>query len=171
MPRAEYLIYKALRRDEGPSLPRAEPPTLQFNSKAHCSKALCSPCSATIIAAPMGHGQTVRQHRGNANRRETYPPAVHADARHCAEPAATAPATGYSLSRFDTPPPLVPHQRCCEDCRRQRCGPWCDPTLAFGLRRGTAQSSGAPPRRFRPLRSQAIRWWTSALSSASMPGT
>ena len=117
----------------------------------------------------MGHGQTVRQHRGNANRGETYPPAVHADARHCAEPAATAPATRYPLSRF-CPPPSVSDQRCCEDRRRQRCGPWCDPTLAGGLRRGTAQSSGAPLRRFRPLRSQVPRGPASHPTAAA-PGT
>ena len=38
--------------------------------------------------------------RGNANRGETYPPAVHADARHYTEPVATASSTRHSLSRF-----------------------------------------------------------------------
>ena len=31
--------------------------------------------------------------RGNANRGETHPPAVHADARHYTELSATAPST------------------------------------------------------------------------------
>ena len=107
--------------------------------------------------------------RGNANRGETHPPAVHADARHRTELTAAAFATRYSLSRF-CPPPSVSDQRCSEDCRRQRCGPWCDPTRAPGLRCGTAQSSGAPPRRFRPLRSQVPRGPASHLTAAA-PGT
>ena len=126
--------------------------------EAPCSKALCN-LFLNHSAVPMGHGvwprqptwavstTLVRQRRGNANRGETYPPAVHADARHCAEPAATAPAMRRSLSRF-CPPPSVSDQRCSEDRRRQRCGPWCDPSLALGLRCGTAQFSGAPLRRF-----------------------
>ena len=112
--RSALYIQSALRNDAMTGflfLPRAERFTL-----------LCSPGRSALqqsalqfhnhSAAPMGHGvwprqptwavstTLVRQHRGNANRGETYPPAVHADARHCAEPTATAPATRRSLSRF-----------------------------------------------------------------------
>lgn len=111
--RSALYIQSTLRNDAmtGSFLPRAERFTL-----------LCSPGRSTLQQSALQFLQPFRRAdgprraaeaahagcrdrareatRGNANRGETYPPAVHADARHYTELSATASSMRHSLSQI-----------------------------------------------------------------------